>query len=257
MLRVCTTDRYLKKLSRRNDVTTRGYERARCGIDQLTLYTRWHRESERDAGLSVSACRSIFSHSLPLITSTENYVPLLYELTRTNGECAERDSSSWSWCIKLSRVSRGMCIADRYVSCRVLWKIMAANLDQSESSIPSEDLAWFYYPRLEKMADSLTKYGIYIDDLSKIRVLEPEAANQTNKLKDECQNFVSSKLRWLAVSTNDIDEVALALLTLTWLSLAGRANLFTVTCVCVRYLFDECLHEKDTFIHSGSNYCHL
>ncbi|KMR05094.1 intraflagellar transport protein 20-like protein [Lasius niger] len=41
------------------------------------------------------------------------------------------------------------------------------------------------------MADSLTKYGIYIDDLSKIRVLEPEAANQTNKLKDECQNFVS------------------------------------------------------------------
>lgn len=44
------------------------------------------------------------------------------------------------------------------------------------------------------MADSLTKYGIYIDDFSKIRVLEPEAANQSNKLKDECQNFVSSKL---------------------------------------------------------------
>ncbi|KAL6258552.1 hypothetical protein P5V15_010507 [Pogonomyrmex californicus] len=41
------------------------------------------------------------------------------------------------------------------------------------------------------MADSLTKYGVYIDDLSKIRVLEPEAANQTNKLKDECQSFVS------------------------------------------------------------------
>ncbi|XP_077280767.1 intraflagellar transport 20 isoform X2 [Temnothorax americanus] len=42
------------------------------------------------------------------------------------------------------------------------------------------------------MADSLTKYGVYIDDLSKIRVLEPEAANQTNKLKEECQSFVSS-----------------------------------------------------------------
>ncbi|RLU27649.1 hypothetical protein DMN91_001453 [Ooceraea biroi] len=41
------------------------------------------------------------------------------------------------------------------------------------------------------MADSLAKYGLYIDDLSKIRVLEPEAANQTNKLKEECQNFVS------------------------------------------------------------------
>lgn len=46
----------------------------------------------------------------------------------------------------------------------------------------------------EKMADSLTKYGVYIDDLSKIRVLEPEAANQTVKLKEECQSFVSSKL---------------------------------------------------------------
>lgn len=42
------------------------------------------------------------------------------------------------------------------------------------------------------MADSLAKYGIYIDDLSKIRILEPEAANQTNKLKEECHNFVSS-----------------------------------------------------------------
>ncbi|XP_076674820.1 intraflagellar transport 20 [Andrena cerasifolii] len=41
------------------------------------------------------------------------------------------------------------------------------------------------------MADSLAKYGIYIDDLSKIRVLEPEVANQTNKLNEECQSFVS------------------------------------------------------------------
>ncbi|CAD1479318.1 unnamed protein product [Heterotrigona itama] len=41
------------------------------------------------------------------------------------------------------------------------------------------------------MADPLAKHGIYIDDLSKIRVLEPEVANQTNKLKEECQNFIS------------------------------------------------------------------
>jgi len=44
------------------------------------------------------------------------------------------------------------------------------------------------------MADSLAKYGVYVDDLCKIRILEPEAANQTSKLKEECQNFVSSKL---------------------------------------------------------------
>ncbi|KAG7209100.1 hypothetical protein KM043_015246 [Ampulex compressa] len=41
------------------------------------------------------------------------------------------------------------------------------------------------------MADSLAKYGIYIDDLCKIRVLEPEVAVQTDKLKEECQGFVS------------------------------------------------------------------
>lgn len=49
------------------------------------------------------------------------------------------------------------------------------------------------------MSDSLAKYGIYIDDLSKICVLEPETANQTNKLKEECENFVSSKLRKLCI----------------------------------------------------------
>lgn len=43
------------------------------------------------------------------------------------------------------------------------------------------------------MADPLAKYGIYIDDLSKIRVLEPDVANQANKLKEECQNFITSE----------------------------------------------------------------
>lgn len=54
------------------------------------------------------------------------------------------------------------------------------------------------------MADSLVKYGVYIDDLSKIRVLEPETASQTNKLKDECESFVSSKLFTTRVSRHRI-----------------------------------------------------
>ncbi|XP_066600480.1 intraflagellar transport protein 20 homolog [Prorops nasuta] len=41
------------------------------------------------------------------------------------------------------------------------------------------------------MADPMEKYGLYIDDLCKIRVLEPTIANETNKLKEECQNFAS------------------------------------------------------------------
>lgn len=44
-----------------------------------------------------------------------------------------------------------------------------------------------------KMADSLAKAGLYFDELSKIRVLEPEVAQETNELKEECRDFVESK----------------------------------------------------------------
>ena len=35
--------------------------------------------------------------------------------------------------------------------------------------------------------------GFYFDDLSKIRVVEPETANKTQELKDDCKEFVDSK----------------------------------------------------------------
>ena len=40
----------------------------------------------------------------------------------------------------------------------------------------------------------LEKTGLHFDDLNKIRVLEPEIAQQTTNLKDECQEFISSKI---------------------------------------------------------------
>ncbi|KAK4319206.1 hypothetical protein Pmani_009833 [Petrolisthes manimaculis] len=41
------------------------------------------------------------------------------------------------------------------------------------------------------MADqTLAKAGLYFDELNKIRVLEPEVAQQTLELKDECKQFV-------------------------------------------------------------------
>jgi hypothetical protein len=46
-----------------------------------------------------------------------------------------------------------------------------------------------------KMADSLAKSGLYFDELNKIRVLEPEVAQETNELKEECKDFVESKYR--------------------------------------------------------------
>lgn len=36
--------------------------------------------------------------------------------------------------------------------------------------------------------------GMYFDELSKIRVLQPEVLTQTEELKEECKQFVDSKL---------------------------------------------------------------
>ena len=36
--------------------------------------------------------------------------------------------------------------------------------------------------------------GFYYDELSKIRVIEPETGGQTQELKEECKEFVDSEL---------------------------------------------------------------
>jgi len=47
----------------------------------------------------------------------------------------------------------------------------------------------------EQMAEeALSHAGLYLDELNKIRLLEPESAQQTIELKDECKDFVDSKL---------------------------------------------------------------
>lgn len=38
--------------------------------------------------------------------------------------------------------------------------------------------------------DTLSKSGLHFDDLNKVRVLDPESAQQTSELKDECREFV-------------------------------------------------------------------
>lgn len=40
---------------------------------------------------------------------------------------------------------------------------------------------------------SLAKIGLYIDGQSRIRVLDPEASDSTQKLVRECNEFVESK----------------------------------------------------------------
>ncbi|KAF7989258.1 hypothetical protein HCN44_010840 [Aphidius gifuensis] len=41
------------------------------------------------------------------------------------------------------------------------------------------------------MTDSLAKYAVYIDDFSKICVLEPDVVNQSEKLKTDCYGFIT------------------------------------------------------------------
>jgi intraflagellar transport protein 20 len=44
------------------------------------------------------------------------------------------------------------------------------------------------------MADeALARSGLYFDELNKIRVFEPEAAQQTQALKENCQEFLESE----------------------------------------------------------------
>lgn len=41
------------------------------------------------------------------------------------------------------------------------------------------------------MTDSLAKCGLYIDDYSKVCVLEPDVVNQSKKLKTDCYSFIT------------------------------------------------------------------
>lgn len=40
--------------------------------------------------------------------------------------------------------------------------------------------------------EALANAGLYLDEINKIRLFEPEKAQQTNELKDECKEFVDS-----------------------------------------------------------------
>lgn len=50
--------------------------------------------------------------------------------------------------------------------------------------------------------ESLRKTGLYFDDLNKIRVLDPEASQKTNLLKDECKEYVNSKYMLVFITLN-------------------------------------------------------
>ena len=44
------------------------------------------------------------------------------------------------------------------------------------------------------MAEELKKFGLFVDDLYLLRVLEPTVAQETRDLRDESENFSESKV---------------------------------------------------------------
>ena len=51
------------------------------------------------------------------------------------------------------------------------------------------------------MADEVMgKHGLHFDELNKIRVLQPEVAQETSELKEECKDFVDSKFSFISRS---------------------------------------------------------
>lgn len=42
--------------------------------------------------------------------------------------------------------------------------------------------------------DPLTDAGLHFDELNKLRVLDPDVSQKTTELKEECKDFVDSKV---------------------------------------------------------------
>jgi hypothetical protein len=43
------------------------------------------------------------------------------------------------------------------------------------------------------MEDELAAQGLFIDEIHRLRILDPSLADQTHKLKTECDQFLQSK----------------------------------------------------------------
>ena len=64
--------------------------------------------------------------------------------------------------------------------------------------------------------------GVFFDELSKVRVLEPEISQQTQELKGECKDFVDSEYETFF---NGIITVVVAVAVRFWLTKTKKPNL--------------------------------
>lgn len=58
------------------------------------------------------------------------------------------------------------------------------------------------------MMANLGNTGLYLDDLNKLRVLEPEAAHETAELKEDCKDFIEKTSNFQRIVNGFINMVA-------------------------------------------------
>ncbi|KAG5441800.1 Intraflagellar transport protein 20 [Clonorchis sinensis] len=52
------------------------------------------------------------------------------------------------------------------------------------------------------MTDKLQEAGLYIDDLNKLRIVDPAVTHDTNELKTECENYLSKVADFQSIVQN-------------------------------------------------------
>ncbi|VDP93656.1 unnamed protein product [Echinostoma caproni] len=67
----------------------------------------------------------------------------------------------------------------------------------------------------------LSKAGLFIDELNKLRIVDPNVTQDTNELKEECEKYLQSMWLWLLFGYFLLYSVQL---TLESLSLMARTS---------------------------------
>ncbi|CAG0922233.1 unnamed protein product [Notodromas monacha] len=110
------------------------------------------------------------------------------------GICALRDCSKWSLPCGVSSAIQEEEL--RCVAANAIWFVNHRGVmgRKQNSRCVEGEIEWDVTPLEFSMADeALARSGLYFDELNKIRVLEPEAGQQTQALRDNCQEFSDRK----------------------------------------------------------------
>ncbi|KAK9512846.1 hypothetical protein O3M35_001173 [Rhynocoris fuscipes] len=86
------------------------------------------------------------------------------------------------------------------------------------------------------MSDPLTKVGLHLDELNKVRIVEPDVSQKTALLKEECNEFVHSIEAFKNISNGFIKLID---------SLANEVNREKMKAIGARNLVKSMAKQRD------------